>query len=172
MENKLSITEIRYIRSLAASKTDEQLAEMLDKPMELISAQFALMANLPKRPGEKPVVVHSPKVPKAPKPPKPAKNTVAKVKAPKSVRVSRADRKLKRDREKAVKEQQNREKRSLLQDELQRLKNRKDRLEKSIYATRPLDLTGTVAIKLNAKTTVYVKPGTNIEELKKKYKIP
>src|SRR5690349_9736005 len=57
MEDKLTVPEITYMRALAAYKTDEELAKLLNKPVELIQLQFSIMAGLPKRPEEKPEAI-------------------------------------------------------------------------------------------------------------------
>jgi hypothetical protein len=150
-KNKLTIIEIRYIRALAAVKTDEELAVMIEKPVELIKAQFALMAGLPKRPDEPlPVVALA---------------------SPGKKRISHAERKMIREQKKVEEKKQKREKQNLHAQEQDRLRERKKRLERETFKTKQLDLSGTVCVKLNEKTTVWVKPGTDIEELKKKYKI-
>lgn len=151
MENKLTIIEIRYIRSLAAIKTDEELALMIEKPVELIKAQFALMAGLPKRPVEKPA-------------------TIAKLLSTNCIvpePVAQEEKKTK----KHEKEKQSKKNHSAHAQALDRQKIRKDRQGKSIYATKKLDLTGKVPFKLNNRTTVYAPPGTDIDQLKIKYKI-
>lgn len=132
------------MRALAAFKTDEQLAKLLDKPVDLIKLQFSIMACLPKRPEEKPAAIakllstgDTDSLPVT------ELEIVKKEKKPLSVHAQALD----------------------------RLKSRKGKNQKGIYKTRPIDLKGQVRVKLNDRTTVYAKPGYDIEELKKKYKI-
>ena len=162
MEQKLTIPEITYMRALAGIKTDEELAKMMDKPVELIKLQFSIMANLPKRPDEKPAAIVrllSESV---------ANETLAQ---PAKKKVTHAERRIIREQKAKEKEQKKKEKQSAHAQEMEQLKIRKDRLKRSTYETRPLDLTGKVPIKLNAKTIIWAKPGADIEELKKKYHI-
>lgn len=159
MEQKLTISDIEYIYNLAGHKTDEELAAIIKKPVAVIQMQFSLMTGLPERPWEKIIAVESKPTPeKASKP--------IKIK-----RLSHADRKIIRNQKQANKKKEKEENQSLHSQEMQRQKARKEKLDKSIYATRELDLTGTIPVKLNDRTTVWIKPGTNIDELKKKYKI-
>jgi len=67
--------------------------------------------------------------------------------------------------------EQKKKPRSAQAQAMERQQTRNTRSNRSIYATRPLDLTGQFPVKLNARTTVWVKPGTDIEKLKAKYKI-
>jgi hypothetical protein len=157
MEQKLTIPEITYMRALASVKTDEELAKMMNKPVELIKLQFSIMAGLPKRPEEKPeaiakllssnvdVVVDEP-VKKEKKKPGPKPKNPEKKKKQKKLHSAHAQAE-------------------------GRKKIRSGRNNQSIYKTKPLDLSGKVPYKLNAKTTVYAKPGANIDKLKKKYNI-
>ena len=171
MESKLSITEIRFLRSLAAHKTDGELAEMINKPVGLIQMQFSLMAGLPKRPWETGPVITLPKAPKKEKVRSAKKERVEK--PAKKKRISHAERKLIREQKNAVKEKEKREQQSAHAQEQERMKDRKRKLDKSKFKTRQLDLSDRIPVKLNAKTIIYVKPGPgiDIEELKKKYKI-
>ena len=168
MENKLSISEIRYIRSLVAHKTDKQLAEMVGKPVELITLQLSLMSGLPKRPDEKKVAQATipTSSPTRLKPPK-----KEKVRSSAKKRISHAERKVLREKKKVDKIKEQREKQSLHIQEEARVKERSKRLARGKFKTRVLDLTGTIRVMLNAKTTVWVKPDTDIEQLKKKYNI-
>lgn len=162
--NKLTIIEIRYIRSLAAVKTDEELAIMIEKPVELIKAQFALMAGLPRRPGEKIILERLPPPPESI--PVPAKEKpVKKVKAGSRTKAgSQRDKQAKKAVKKRVQVQVN-------EKVLQRQKEWKRNNETIQYETKqPVD-SDTIPYRLNHKTTIYAKPGTNIEELKKKYNI-
>lgn len=156
--NKLTIIEIRYIRSLAAVKTDEELAIMIEKPVELIKAQFALMAGLPKRPEEKPAAIRE-----------------LLSSSPDSAPVAET---VKKERKKPgpkpknpVKKKKSKKLNSAHAQAEERKRNRSNRNNQKVFVTRPLDLTGKVAYKLNSKTTVWEAPGADIEELKKKYKI-
>jgi hypothetical protein len=173
MEKKLTISDIEYIYNLAEHKTDEELAAIIKKPVSVIQMQFALMTGLPKRPWEKAAVrvavsdILSDPIPEQ----QPHQSKTGKTKSNKIKRLSHADRKIIRNQKQAKKKKEKDEKQSLHSQEMQRLKERKQRLDKSIYATRQLDLTGTIPIKLNDRTTVWVKPGADIEQLKKKYHI-
>lgn len=154
MDQKLTITDIEYIYNLAGHKTDEELAVIIKKPVGLIQMLFSIMAGLPKRPWEQgpiidPSIIATPKVENKPV----KKERVKAVRKQKKV-VKKKDKKL-----------------SPHAAEMEQLKIRKDRLRRGTYKTRPIDLTGKVAMKLNAKTTVWAKPGTDIAELKKKYNI-
>jgi hypothetical protein len=172
-KDKLTIIEIRYIRALAAVKTDEELAVMIEKPVDLIKAQFALMCGLPKRPDEPlPAVatasiaeskVKSAKLPKVPK--------KEKIRKGEKKSISHAERKVRREQKKAEEEKLKRDKQSLHAQEQDRIRERSKRATRSTFKTRTLDLSNTIRVQLNAKTTVWVKPGTDIDELKKKYKI-
>lgn len=177
MEQKLTIPEITYMRALAGIKTDEQLATMMNKPVELIKLQFSIMANVPKRPEEKPAVIAkllatdglpatsvfiSPVKEKKGKAPKPEKKK----------RVSHAERRLIREQKEAEKQKQKpKAKQSANVMEMEQRMLSQNRNRRSTYAMRPLDLTGKVPVKLNSKTIVYVNPGADIEKLKKKYNI-
>jgi hypothetical protein len=159
MENKLTISEIEYLYNLAGHKTDEELAAMIKKPVAVIQMQFALMAGLPKRPwelGQEIIAATKPKV-------KPAKKE----------RISHAERKVIHEQKQVQKKHEKAEKKPLSAhaQALDRLKMRKDKCGKSIYATRKLDLTGKVPFKLNNRTTVYAPPGTDVDQLKIKFKI-
>ncbi len=158
MEAKLTIPEITYMRALAAVKTDEELAKMMDKPVELIKLQFSIMAGLPKRPNEKPAAI-------------------AKLLSSKDDVAIETQQPVKKERKKPGPKPKNpakekkKKKHSAQAQAEERKKIRKGRDNQSIYATKPIDLTGKVPIKLNSKTLVYVKPGTDIEELKKRLNI-
>jgi hypothetical protein len=157
MEPKLTIAEITYMRALAAFKTDEELAKMMDKPVELIKLQFSIMAGLPKRPEEKP-------------------EAIARLLAtgdPSTITDTEPviDKKKPGRKKKPVEVKPAKKLISAHAQAEERLKIRKDKNNKSIYKTKKIDLTGKVPVKLNSKTTVYVKPGYDIDELKRKYKI-
>jgi hypothetical protein len=165
MENKLTISEIECIYNLAGHKTDEELSAIIKKPVAIIQMQFALIDGLPNRPWEKGPELKPASLPKTPK-----KN---KIRSNGKERISHAERKVIREQKQVQKKNEKTGKKPLSAhaQALDRLKMRKDRCGKSIYATRKLDLTGTIPVKLNNRTTVWVKPGADIEELKKKYKI-
>ena len=186
MEQKLTISEITYIRNLAEHKTDEELAKMIGKPLTLVQMQLSLISDLPKRPWEKrpweqgivpevpatPVVdaeqLVKPKMkPVTLKPLKigrKKKKTPAKKKAPfKKKAVSK--------KQKPVKEKVEKKLISAHAQAMDRLKARKVNPRNSIYKTKPLDLSGKIRVKLNAKTEVWVAPGTDIEKLKRKLNI-
>jgi hypothetical protein len=167
MEQKLTVPEITYIRALASIKTDEELAKMMDKPVELIKLQFSIMANLPKRPEEKPSAIAKLLATSVDIPATSNETT----ESPKKKRVTHAERKIIRDQKEATEREKRKEKQLAHMQEIEQSKIRKDRLRRGTYATRPIDLSGKVPIKLNAKTVIWAKPGTDIEELKRKYKI-
>lgn len=171
MEQKLTISDIAYIRNLADNKTDEELAVMIGKPVVLVQMQFSLMADLPKRPWEKGPVV---KLPKPPKKKKVSSKLVKSVKKKSSKKEKAVKNRTKTgsQRDKQKKKAVKKRKVVKVQEEvLNRQKEWKGKNDKAQFKTRQLDLTGTIPIKLNAKTTVWVKPGTDIEKLKKKYNI-
>lgn len=158
MDQKLTVPEITYMRSLAAYKTDEELATLLNKPVELITLQFSIMAGLPKRPEEKPAAIRellsssSDSVPAAEPVKKERKKPGPKPKNP-------------------TKKKKKKKLHSAHAQAEERKKMRQGRNNQSIYATRPIDLKGKIPVMLNAKTMVYKTPGTDIEALKKKLKI-
>lgn len=167
--NKLTIIEIRYIRSLAAVKTDEELAAMIEKPVELIKAQFALMAGLPRRPGEKIILEKLPpapiEVPDAERAlQKSSKKSKIKKLGSKTKAGSQRDKQVKKAAKKRVQVQVN-------EKVLHRQKEWKGKNDKVQYQTKSPVSAGMILFRLNHKTTIYAKPGTNIEELKRKYKI-
>lgn len=176
MENKLSITEIRFIRSLAGKKTDEELADMINKPIALVQMQFSLMSNLPKRPWERGPVIKVPKTPKKEKirskSEKPVKEKSIKPKPVKEkpVKKSRAKIGSRRDKQakKAVKK---REVVKVNEAVVNRQKEWKNKNEKRQFKTKSAIKAGTIPYKLNAKTVIWDKPGVNIEQLKKKFNI-
>lgn len=118
MDNDLSITEIRFIRSLLSVKTDAQLAELLEKPVALVTEQISTMSGIVKRP-----------------------------------QIKYNDNK--RNFRKPIKKQPVFKRRS----------------ENVVFATKKIDLSDKIPVRLNAKTTAYVKTGTDIEKLKQLLKI-
>lgn len=169
MEQKLTISDIEYAYNLAEHKTDEELAAILKKPVAMVQMLFAIMAGLPKRPWEKIVL-----------PDLPAVTTVAeaqpvvvgkKPKALKPLKVGKKKNKASAKKKAPAKEKAGNKPLSAHAQEMDRLKARKISNRNSIYATRPLDLTGKVRVKLNSRTEVWVEPGTDIEKLKKKLNI-
>lgn len=48
----------------------------------------------------------------------------------------------------------------------------KKQLRKDDIVIRKIDTSSLIAVKVNAKTVIYVKPGTDIDEIKKKYSRP
>lgn len=54
------------------------------------------------------------------------------------------------------------------QEEILRQK-RMSRIQKSVFETRQVDLSKLVSVRIDAKTFVFVKPGSNIEKVKKMY---
>lgn len=149
MEPKLSISDIEYIYNLAGHKTDEQLAVMIKKPLDLVQKLFSLMV-LPKRPWEK--FDNKP---------------IKEKKQLKPLSVGRKKKAVKK--KKPVKKEK--KPHSSYAQAMDRQKIRKSRNNQSIYTTKPLDLSGKVRVKLNAKTEVWVLPGTDIAALKKKLNI-
>jgi hypothetical protein len=175
MEAKLSISDIEYIYNLAGAKTDEELAKIINKPVALVQMQFALMDGLPVRPWEKVVVPDIPALPAASND-KPA----VKSRKPSALRPLKVGKKKKKvaskkkpagKKEKPVKVKEEKKPHSAHAQAMERQKIKQVRDRNSIYATRPLDLTGKVRVKLNSKTDVWVDPGTDIEKLKKNLKI-
>lgn len=165
MENSISITEKRLIRSLLTKKTDKELAEMLGRPVEIISDFLTSLDLKVRRPvGKVKKQRQQISTISLDQPPDPPKQKRIKKKKPKSVRVQE---KLEKQR---LKEKDGERKR-LLKEDHERARRRKKEIESKKLPTRVIDLTGTVAVRLNSKTTVWVKPGYNIEELKKRYKI-
>jgi hypothetical protein len=156
MDQKLTISDIKFLYKLAAHKTDEELAILIKKPVSLVQMQFALMTGLPKRPWERGPVVQTPTVHAA------ALSPV--IEAPAKEKPHRKN--------KATKPAKEEKKlHSASAQALERTKLRKNRNNDSIYKTRTIDLTGKIALKLNAKTTVWAEPGSDINELKTKYHI-
>lgn len=156
MEQKLTIPEITFMRALAGIKTDKELAKLLDKPVELITLQFSIMAGLPKRPDEKPPII--------------AKLLSSEVINDQPVEQKQPKKRGPKKKEKAEKTPK-KKLQSMHAQEEERKKIRKVRRNQSIYSLRPLNLAGLVPYKLNAKTTVYDKPGADVGMLKQKYNI-
>jgi hypothetical protein len=159
MDQKLTVPEITYMRSLAAFKTDEELAKMMNKPVELIKLQFSIMAGLPKRPEEKPAAIAKLLASKS--------DVAADVNVPVKKERNRPGPKPK----KPAKKKKAKKLHSAHAQAEERKNARKGRNNQSSYETKPINLNGKVPVKLNAKTTVWAMPGYDIDELKKKYKI-
>lgn len=154
MEIQLTISDQVLIRNLGAYKTPEQLARIINKPVELIRSQCESVANQ---------FTKMPKVSKSPK--------KVKIRSAGKKRISHVERKLIREKKKAEEAKLKREKQSVHAQEQERLRERRKKLEKSTLVTRQLDLTNAVRVQLNAKTTVWVKPGTDIDKLKQQFNI-
>lgn len=166
MDNGLTITEMRLIRSLLSVKTDDQLAMLVGKPVGLVTTYIGSYTVAPIRP--------TPKTNK-----QQAESNIRKKHHPllqaeleKQTRSEkRKSEKEERMRQLQQEEQRRKEKQKLTQSEQARVAARKKERERSKLPTRKIDLTGTIAIRLNSKTTVWVKPGTDIEKLKQTLKI-
>lgn len=170
MEKKLTISEVVLIRNLAAHKTPEELSRIINQPVELVKSQCLRMADKVEHLSEKKPKELKVRSTKPVSNDKPAKSK-KKVKPPKNKRISHAERKVIREQEKTEKEKQKRETQSLRAQEMDRLNDRKKKLHRGTFKTKKLDLTGTIRVQLNAKTVVWVKPGTDIEQLKLQLKI-
>jgi hypothetical protein len=175
MDQKLTISDIEYIYNLAEHKTDEELAAIIKKPVSLIQMQFALMTGLPLRPWQKALNTAQATLTSL----VPAVNQKAQVKKKETLKPLKVGRKKRKtpakrkaaSKKKVAKEKPAKKPHNAQAEAIERRNNRRGRNNQSIYATKPLDLPGKVRVKLNAKTEVWVAPGTDIAALKKKLNI-
>lgn len=165
---ELTMTEMRLIRSLLSVKTDSELANLVGKPVNIVTEYIDSYSFNPIRPTRKEVGYN--KMPGLKRKPElgPAINgkELAQERAAERKRIREQKIILKRKEE-----ERNAIRAKALLAEQNRTNARKKRIEAAKLPTRKIDLTGTIAVKLDSKTTVWVKPGTDIDALKKQYKI-
>jgi hypothetical protein len=145
MDKIFTITEHRLIRSLLANKTDDQISLILGCDKNDIMSYVAKLKGVGKRPETKPI----------------------KAKATKPISLKGLGKKSdKVDQQKKIKENQHR-----INRDHERHINRKKAESRSTFKTIPFTAEGKIKVRLNVKTEVWVKPGTDIDALKKKLRI-
>jgi hypothetical protein len=136
--------EIRMLMSMVHKKPDDEIAFVLDRPVEEIAAKVLdLTGGLNK--------------------------AVVKIKAPKTARLPKV---------KQQRAPRKRKKKELTEGERLRLLARQQRKETAVrrkaneepkFQTKKVDYSQLTAIRIDAKTIVYAKPGEDPEEVRKKY---
>lgn len=145
MDKVFTITEHRLIRSLLAKKNDAEIAGLIDCSAEQIADYVSRLSGVGKRPEKKQ--------------PKPVKQKPLSVK------------KLQQISDKARKEKEQKRAARLAKQELARQKDVRKREERRCFKTIPFDPAGKILVRLNSKTQVWVKPGTDIAAIKEKFKM-
>lgn len=143
METNLSVMEIRLLQGLVVKASHQDIAAMLGKPIEVIGPAVEKIAKANK------LVSFQSKLDSK------AKKQVAAI-ARKQEKVVKA-RKLKTNEAKVI---------SRVIEQQQEINRRKSREPE--YKTKVVDYSQMIAVRLDAKTTIYAKPGDDIEALKRK----
>jgi len=143
METNLSVTEIRLLQGLVVKSSHQDIAAILGKPIEVIGPAVEKIAKANK--------LVSFQIKQDSK----AKKQVAAI-ARKQEKVVKA-RKLKTNEAKII---------SRVIEQQQEQQRRKRNEPK--YAIRQVDYSQMIAVRVDAKTTIYAKPGDDIEALKRK----
>jgi hypothetical protein len=145
MENDLSLTDIYMIQALLKKNSYEEISDLIDKPVQLIkdyADQFAKDQN------------------------KISKQSILDKKA--------VVKKSKQERRKKINQEKEDDKARELAIKKRKIENRRQQLQKTkrvekFYQTRQENLLDKICVKIDHKTTVFVNPGTNIPEFKKRF---
>lgn len=141
--------EIQLIRSSLETKSDGEIAAILERPIEEVHGMINAITNgTADERSEK----------------------IQRQKESEHLKISVKElRKRKREEEIAKKEQRQKEKQSRMNAE-ERRKVEKNRLEsRKTFKTKEVDLSKMVSVRIDKKTIVFVNPGTDIEKVKKLY---
>jgi hypothetical protein len=147
MTTPLSHLEIQLIRSSLLTKTDEELSSLLDRPAEEIATVVLNLCegNLDER-----------------------ISSLQQVSEKKLIPI-KSRKRLENERKEAKLEENRRDLAIRSNIELRRRKERTAWEERRSFKTKSVDLSELVAVKIDSKTTVFVKPGTNIAKVKEQY---
>jgi hypothetical protein len=161
-QNIFSSLDIQFIRASLSSKTDEEIAEILDKPVALVRTRINEMTGMA---GQRQTEIL-------------LKNEEASRKAHAELQAKKINRR--------IREQKAEEHQDKLEKEEKKERKRKERLKHSNiveaqyvarqqrndrrkFKTIPIDLAKLISVKIDKKTTLFVKPGTDIKKVREQY---
>jgi hypothetical protein len=174
VENKLTNFERIFIQLQLTKLTDEEIADMLNQPVDVVHAAIDKMTGggiikkslLQKQKERLELLITKRKS-------KPDTRVVRKQKAIEQKEAAAvkkglaAAKRLEDKRLKKLNDDRRKEQERL--DKLYRLSKPYKQAEK-VFASVNEDLSNKIAVKIDHKTTVYVKPGTDIDKIKKQYR--
>jgi hypothetical protein len=155
MANNFSSIEVRLIRSLISCRSDEDIAMILEKPVQDVAAKIHELTG-----GVGPYQAKLNK----------KKNKVEKKKREHKKEV--VVRQQKRSEGKAKKEfesNKSKEIRKLIARQNAERQARNRERDKPLFKMNKVDYTKLIAVRIDYKTVIYAKPGEDIAEVKKRY---
>ena len=159
MENDFSFFELTLIRSLLSKKSAEYIAGLLHRDVIQVTELITLLTKSGRKSYAQ---INEENVA--------AKEANKASRAPTPAQLQVIERRRLRDEERQRKEAKRLEDQKRKNLDNAGFEKRKQAREKRI-PTRKINLEGTIRVQLNAKTIVWVKPGTDVEKLKKDLKI-
>lgn len=150
-----SALDLQFISASLSSRTDEEIAEILDKPVELIRAKINDMTGMAGQRQQE--MVEKKRLQEA------AMSVKRRSKEKQAEeRQQKLEKKEKREKtNKREHAQRNREHRAQLDRQQSRMTRR--------YATRQIDFSSLRSLRIDNKTTVFLEPGDDPEKVKEKY---
>lgn len=148
MIEELSPVELQIIKGLLSTKTDQEIADIMEVPAEVIHSFISELTSGTEERNEQ----------------------INKIIESRLLSEKNVTRKSQVEKEQVVKEKEKRkqQKESNLR-EVERIKRSRMRESSRKYKTIDQDLSKMISVKIDSKTTVFVKPGTDIEKIKKQY---
>lgn len=141
-KNEFTLTEIRLIQSLLTKQSDEDIAELLDRPVEAVSEKIRELCTIT---GKKSFAVATKE--------RQHKKVINK-------RKDKANLEMQKSAELQVK---------IKKREKQVVQRRQPpKPEPTKLATKHVDYSKLISVRINSKTIIYAKPGEDIEQLKKR----
>jgi len=153
MNTQFSPLEVQLIRSSLSTKTDMEIAEVLERPVEEVRAKINEITGGAADERESDVKKYQEEKAQARiKKAKPAK-------APKIIRKKEAP---------VKKPEKQVDVEKVWEQQKAQARMREARLT---FQTKPVDLTGMISVRIDHRTTIFVKPGTDIEQAKHNYQL-
>lgn len=148
---ELSPVDLQTIRALLSTKTSQEISDIIEYPVEVVEAVISDMGiSEDERNEQLNKIIEA--------------RTLAiekKKKVPSKVMLQKAEMK-KLEKERAE------EKKRIVSEEARRHQVR-TRDERKKFKTREINFSELISVKINSKTTILVKPGTDIAKIKKQY---
>jgi hypothetical protein len=154
-EEKFSSLELQLIRSSLATRTDEEIAEILERPVEEIRSVINDMTG---EAGQRQEEILKQKE---------AEKQAAAIK--RKMRRKKAEDHSEKLETREKKEKREKKEQKRKNDEHRAQLKKQESAMTRMYRTREIDLSKMKAIKIDSRTTVFVEPGDDIEKVKTKY---
>jgi hypothetical protein len=149
MDDSFSIVELRLIQTSLSKKSEEDIAFLIDKPVEMVSKKIAEIAAALQQ--QTFLQINAPKQAK-----------LREHQLKKEARQRRLDEEEKRISDKRIRQ-------ALLNQQEAERKARKDAEKKPKFTDKVVDYSQLHAVRIDSKTIVYAKPGESSEEVRKRY---